>query len=116
MLLPTAWTITSARTNPVRAVEAFVDELDLAGWVCGVVPEATGRPLYHPARCSDLSLRLPEPDRVEPVAGAETQRNLELMWLTGRLMRTSRPSPTSAATTDRQSRRPVGSSCCCAGS
>src|SRR5215471_4845767 len=29
--------------NPVRIVDAFIDELDLA-----VVPEATGRPSYHP--------------------------------------------------------------------
>ncbi|WP_034852713.1 transposase, partial [Inquilinus limosus] len=36
--------------NPVRAVEAFVEELDLAGLgFAGVVPEATGQPSYHPA-------------------------------------------------------------------
>jgi transposase len=36
--------------NPVRVVEAFIDELDLAGLgFAGVVPEATGRPSYHPA-------------------------------------------------------------------
>ena len=36
--------------NPVRVIEAFIDELDLAmlGFA-GVVPETTGRPAYHPA-------------------------------------------------------------------
>ena len=36
--------------NPVRVVEAFIDELDLAALgFAGVVPEPTGRPAYHPA-------------------------------------------------------------------
>ena len=36
--------------NPVRVVEAFIDELDLAALgFTGVVPEPTGRPAYHPA-------------------------------------------------------------------
>jgi transposase len=36
--------------NPVRAIDVFVDELDLAGLdFGGVEPEATGRPAYHPA-------------------------------------------------------------------
>ena len=36
--------------NPVRAVDVFVDELDLAGLGFeGVEPEVTGRPAYHPA-------------------------------------------------------------------
>jgi transposase len=36
--------------NPVRIVDAFIDELDLAvlGFA-GVIPEATGRPAYHPS-------------------------------------------------------------------
>jgi len=38
--------------NPVRVVEAFIDELDLAALgFAGVVPEPTGRPAYHPRRC-----------------------------------------------------------------
>jgi transposase len=38
--------------NPVRVIDVFVDELDLGvlGFA-GVVPEATGRPAYHPACC-----------------------------------------------------------------
>ena len=36
--------------NPVRAIDAFVDKLDLAGLgFGGVEPETTGRPVYHPA-------------------------------------------------------------------
>ena len=36
--------------NPVRAIDVFVDELDLAGLgFGGVEPEVTGRPAYHPA-------------------------------------------------------------------
>jgi transposase len=39
-----------AEDNLVRAVDVFVDELDLAGLgFVGVEPEATGRPAYHPA-------------------------------------------------------------------
>ena len=37
--------------NPVRAIDVFVDELDLRGLgFSGVVPEVTGRPAYRP-RC-----------------------------------------------------------------
>src|ERR1700683_5530295 len=39
-----------AEDNPVRAIDVFVDELDLAGLgFGGVEPAATGRPAYHPA-------------------------------------------------------------------
>ena len=74
--------------NPVRAVEAFVEELDLAELgFAGVVPETTGRPSYHPATLLKIYLygylnRIASSRRLE----RETQRNLELMWLTGRLM------------------------------
>jgi hypothetical protein len=35
--------------NPVRVIDVFVDELDfrVLGFA-GIVPEATGRPVYHP--------------------------------------------------------------------
>lgn len=74
--------------NPVRVVEAFIDELDLAALgFAGIVPEMTGRPSYHPATLLKIYLygylnRIPSSRRLE----RETQRNLELMWLTGRLM------------------------------
>jgi transposase len=74
--------------NPVRIVEAFVDELDLAALgFAGIVPEVTGRPSYHPATLLKIYIygyrnRIQSSRRLE----RETQRNLELMWLTGRLM------------------------------
>jgi hypothetical protein len=41
-----------AEDNPVRAIDIFVDELDLANLgFGGVEPEATGRPAYHQGRC-----------------------------------------------------------------
>ena len=73
--------------NPVRVVEVFVDELDLGALgFAGVVPEVTGRPSYHPATMLKLYLygylnRIQSSRRLEREAG----RNLELMWLTGRL-------------------------------
>ena len=73
--------------NPVRVVEAFIGELDLGvlGFA-GVVPEATGRPSYHPATMLKIYLygylnRIQSSRRLE----RETGRNLELIWLTGRL-------------------------------
>ena len=74
--------------NPVRVIEAFTDELDLATLgFDGVVPETTGRPAYHPATLLKIYLygylnRIASSRRLE----RETQRNIELMWLTGRLM------------------------------
>src|ERR1700720_144551 len=74
--------------NPVRVIEAFIDELDLkALGFDGVVPEVTGRPSYHPATLLKIYLygylnRIPSSRRLE----REAQRNIELMWLTGRLM------------------------------
>jgi len=74
--------------NPVRVVEVFVDGLDLGelGFE-GVDPAATGRPAYHPAVLLKLYIygylnRIQSSRRLE----REAQRNVELMWLTGRLM------------------------------
>src|SRR5271169_812074 len=77
-----------AEDNPVRAIDVFVDELDLAGLgFGGVEPETTGRPAYHPATLLKIYVygylnRVQSSRRLE----RETQRNLELIWLTGRLM------------------------------
>jgi transposase len=74
--------------NPVRAVDVFVDELDLTGLgFCGVEPEATGRPAYHPGTLLKIYVygylnRVQSSRRLE----RECQRNIELVWLTGRLM------------------------------
>src|ERR687894_2877000 len=73
--------------NPVRVIDAFVDALDLrALGFDGVVPEATGRPSYHPVVLLKLYIygylnRVQSSRRLEREAG----RNVELMWLTGRL-------------------------------
>src|SRR5262252_5740559 len=73
--------------NPVRVIEAFIDELDLATvGFDGVVPETTGRPAYHPATLLKIYL-YGYLNRVQPSRRLEreAQRNTELMWLTGRL-------------------------------
>jgi len=77
-----------ADTNPVRVIGVFVDELDLGqlGFE-GVDPAATGRPGYHPAVLLKIYIygylnRIQSSRRLE----REAQRNVELMWLTGRLM------------------------------
>ena len=73
--------------NPVRAVDAFVEELDLARLgFGGAQPADTGRPAYHPAVLLKIYIygylnRVPSSRRLE----REAQRNVELMWLTGRL-------------------------------
>src|SRR5712692_5613746 len=74
--------------NPDRAIDFFVDELDLAGLgFGGIEPEATGRPAYHPATLLKIYVygylnRVQSSRRLE----RECQRNIELVWLTGRLM------------------------------
>jgi len=74
--------------NPVRVIEAFVEQLDLReiGFE-SVDPEATGRPAYHPSVMLKIYIygylnRVQSSRRLEH----ETQRNIEVMWLTGRLM------------------------------
>src|SRR5213078_5166457 len=73
--------------NSVRVVEVFIDGLDLdaLGFV-GVDPAATGRPAYHPAMLLKLYIygylnRIQSSRRLEREAG----RNVEVMWLLGRL-------------------------------
>src|SRR5271154_279473 len=76
-----------AEDNPVRAIDVFVDELDLrALGFEGVVAEATGRPAYHPATMLKIYVygyinQIQLSRRLE----RETARNVEMMWLTGRL-------------------------------
>ena len=73
--------------NPVRVIDAFVDALDLGDLgFGGVDPEATGRPSYHPSVLLKLYIygylnRIQSSRRLEREAG----RNVEVMWLTGRL-------------------------------
>jgi transposase len=76
-----------AEDNPVRVVDVFVDELDLkALGFEGAEPEVTGRPAYHPGTLLKIYIygylnRIQSSRRLE----RETQRNVELIWLTGRL-------------------------------
>ena len=76
-----------SESNPVRVVDVFVDELDLfkLGFA-RAEPAATGRPSYHPSVLLKLYIygylnRIQSSRRLEK----EAQRNVELMWLTGRL-------------------------------
>jgi transposase len=74
--------------NPVRVIDAFVDALDLAALGFeGVEPSATGRPSYHPSALLKLYIygylnRVQSSRRLEREAG----RNVEVMWLLGRLV------------------------------
>jgi len=74
--------------NPVRVIDVFVDELDLADLGFNRVnPKATGRPSYHPSVLLKLYIygylnRVQSSRRLEREAG----RNVEVMWLTSRLV------------------------------
>ncbi|CAI8906177.1 transposase [Pseudomonas marginalis] len=87
-LLPESLDDYVSNTNPVRVVDVFVDELDLVNLSFeGVIPADTGRPAYHPAILLKIYIygylnRIQSSRRLE----REAQRNVELMWLTGRLM------------------------------
>ncbi|KSW28355.1 transposase [Pseudomonas sp. ADP] len=86
-LLPECLDDFVAEDNPIRVVETFVEQLDLAALEFdGVAPAVTGRPSYHPAVMLKIYIygylnRIQSSRRLE----RECQRNLELMWLTGRL-------------------------------
>ncbi len=74
--------------NPVRVIDVFVDALDLAEMAFeGVDPATTGRPAYHPSVLLKLYIygylnRVQSSRRLEREAG----RNVEVMWLLGRLL------------------------------
>jgi len=87
LLLPETLDDYVTEDNPVRVVEVFIEELDLGALGFeGVHPAATGRPAYHPSTLLKIYLygylnRIQSSRRLE----REAQRNIELMWLTGRL-------------------------------
>src|SRR5476651_1184646 len=87
VLLPEYLDDYASEGNPVRVIDVFVEALDLGALGFeGVVPEATGRPGYHPG----LLLRIYVYGYINQLASSrrlerEAQRNVELMWLTGRL-------------------------------
>ena len=74
-------------TNPVRVIDVFVDSLDLSEMSFeGVEPAATGRPSYHPSILLKLYIygylnRVQSSRRLE----REASRNVEVIWLLGRL-------------------------------
>jgi len=87
-LLPESLDEFVAEDNAVRVIDAFVDELDLGpmGFE-GTQAAGTGRPSYHPAVLLKIYIygyfnRVQSSRRLE----RECQRNLEVMWLTGRLV------------------------------
>jgi transposase len=75
-----------AEDSAVRVIDVFIDELDLSGLGFKTDSNDTGRPPYHPATMLKLFVygylnRVQSSRRLE----TEAQRNVELMWLTGRL-------------------------------
>ena len=86
-LLPETLDDYVADDNPVRAIDAFVGQLDLLNLGFDTAQaKATGRPGYHPATLLKLYIygylnRIQSSRRLE----REAQRNLELIWLCGRL-------------------------------
>jgi transposase len=85
-LLPSCLDDYVAEDNPARVVDVFVDELDLRTLGFEVIPAITGRPAYHPSTLLKLYIygylnRVQSSRRLE----REAQRNVELMWLTGKL-------------------------------
>jgi transposase len=85
LFLPACMDDYVAEDNPARVVDLFVDELDLVA--LGFADAAsTGRPGYHPATMLKLYIygylnQVQSSRRLEREAG----RNVELMWLTGKL-------------------------------
>ena len=85
MLLPECLDDYVDDENPVRVIDAFVEMLDLGALGFATVPEATG-PCYHPG----LMLRIYVYGYLNQVQSSrrlerECGRNLEMIWLTGRL-------------------------------
>jgi len=72
--------------NPVRVIDVFIDSLNLSDLGFKTIPAMTGRPAYHPGTMLKLYVygylnRIQSSRRLEREAG----RNVELMWLLGRL-------------------------------
>src|SRR5882757_4893663 len=86
-LLPECLDDYIAEDNPGRVVDGFVEELDLqALGFEGVEPADTGRPSYHPSVLLKVYIygylnRVQSSRRLE----REASRNVEVMWLLGRL-------------------------------
>jgi transposase len=75
-----------AEDSAVRVIDVFIDDLDISGLGFRTEPNDTGRPAYHPTTMLKIYIygylnRVQSSRRLEREAG----RNIELMWLTGRL-------------------------------
>jgi transposase len=75
-----------AEESATRVIDFFVDEIDLSGLGFKTEPADTGRPGYDPAMMLKLFI-YGYLNRVNTGRGLEqeAQRNVELMWLSGRL-------------------------------
>lgn len=85
-LLPESLDDYVSEENPARVVDAFIEMLDLGELGFNPEPEAMGRPGYHPGVMLRIYLygylnQVQSSRRLERECG----RNLELIWLTGRL-------------------------------
>lgn len=72
--------------SAARVIDVFVDRLDISGLGFKTEPAETGRPGYHPRTMLKIFIygymnKVHSSRRLE----AEAKRNVELMWLTGRL-------------------------------
>lgn len=112
LFLPPCVDDDAAEDSTVRIVDVFVDELDLAtlGFAGAA---ATGRPGYHPATLVKLYVygylnQVQSSRRLERKAG----RNVELMWLTGKLALDIKTIADFRREHGLRSRRPVTASCC----
>ena len=109
-LLPECLDDYISEDNPVRAVDAFVEELDLKQLgFAGADPAITGRPAYHPAVLLKIYIygylnRITSSRRLE----REAQRNVELMWLTDRLA----PDFKTIADFRHDNSKGIGNVCC----
>src|SRR5260370_35363837 len=86
-LLPHSLEDYVSEENPVRGIEVFIEELDLAALgFSGMTPAATGRPASHPTpvRTISLSRSLNRPQSSGRL-DSEAQTNIALMGLPGRI-------------------------------
>jgi len=97
--------------SPVRVIDYFIDKLDISGLGFEAEAADTGRPGYHPRTMLKIYVygylnQVHSSRRLE----REAQRNVELMWLTGRLAPDFKTMPIFASTTTKRSGWCAGSS------
>jgi len=118
LLFPEALEDYVTAENPVRFLDAFVAGLDLHGLgFAKAIPEPTGRPPYHPADLLRLYLygylhRIRSSRQLE----GECHRNVELIWLLGKLAPDFKTIADFRKENLKRCGRSAGSSRCCVGS